>query len=159
MSDKKKEQLGMNPSTASGRLVKDVLWSLIVQTKQDVCCKCKQSMTRETFSIEHVKPWLDSNDPVGLYFDLDNISFSHLSCNISDARKDTNSRIEHHAKRKGVPSGTGRRILAENLETGQKFVLIGELDIINAGFQPSHVYSVCRLARQSHSGHNFIYLD
>ena len=44
-------------------------------------------MTRETFSIEHLKPWLDSNDPVGLYFDLDNISFSHLSCNISDARK------------------------------------------------------------------------
>ena len=87
MSDKKKEQLGMNPSTASNRLVKDVLWSLIVQTKQHICCKCNQSMTRETFSIEHVKPWLDSNDPVGLYFDLDNISFSHLSCNIADARK------------------------------------------------------------------------
>lgn len=87
MIDKKKEQLGMNPSTASGRLVKDILWSLIVKDCQDTCCKCGNKMTRETYSIEHVKPWLDSGDPVGLYFDLDNISFSHLSCNIADARR------------------------------------------------------------------------
>lgn len=86
MSDKKKIQLGMNPSTASHRLVKDVLWSLIVKTGQSTCCKCGESMSRETFSIEHVIPWLDSDDPVGLYFDLDNISFSHHGCNVSDAR-------------------------------------------------------------------------
>lgn len=86
MSDKKKMQLGMNPSTASGRLVKDVLWKLIVQTGQDTCCKCGEPMSRETFSIEHVVPWLDSEDPVGLYFDLTNISFSHHSCNVGSAR-------------------------------------------------------------------------
>ncbi len=77
----------MNPSTASGRLVKDILWSLIVQTNKDNCCKCGEKMTRETFSIEHKIPWLDSENPIELFFDLDNISFSHLSCNISDARK------------------------------------------------------------------------
>jgi len=44
-------------------------------------------MSRETFSIEHVIPWLDSEDPVKLFFDLDNISFSHLKCNVEDARK------------------------------------------------------------------------
>jgi hypothetical protein len=87
MSDKKKEQLGMNPSTASGRLVKDIMWSLLLETNKHICCKCNQPMSRETFSIEHLTPWLDSDDPVGLYFSLDNISFSHLSCNISDARK------------------------------------------------------------------------
>ncbi len=87
MSDKKKEQLGMNPSTASHRLIKDILWSLIIKTQQDMCCKCNQPMTRETFSVEHLVPWLDSSDPVGLYFDLENISFSHLTCNISEARK------------------------------------------------------------------------
>lgn len=87
MSDKKKQQLGMNPSTAQNRLIKDILWSLILQTNQHVCCKCNKEMTRETFSIEHVKPWLDSEEPIELFFDLNNISFSHLSCNISDARK------------------------------------------------------------------------
>ena len=86
MSDKKSLQLGMNPSTASGRLVKDVLWKLIQQTNQDSCCKCGEKMTRETFSIEHITPWLDSDDPVGLYFDLENIGFSHHRCNVRDAR-------------------------------------------------------------------------
>jgi hypothetical protein len=87
MSDKKKQQLGMNPSTAANRLVKDILWKLIQDSGKDLCCKCGANMSRETFSIEHVVPWLDSEDPVGLYFDLDNISFSHLKCNVADGRK------------------------------------------------------------------------
>ncbi len=87
MTDKKKLQLGMNPSTASHRLVKDVLWSLIVKTGQSLCCKCGGEMSRETFSIEHIEPWLDSNDPVGLYFSLENIGFSHHSCNVKAARR------------------------------------------------------------------------
>ena len=95
MTDKKKMQLGMNPSTASHRLVKDILWELIKQTGQDLCCKCGEPMTRETFSIEHITPWIDSEDPVGLYFDLENIAFSHLSCNISDARRPHAGRISH----------------------------------------------------------------
>lgn len=88
MSDKKKKQLGMNPSTASGRLVKDLLWSFIQRTSQDKCCKCFEPMSRETFSIEHLTPWMDSDDPLSLYFDIDNIGFSHLRCNIIDARRE-----------------------------------------------------------------------
>ena len=87
MSDKKKQQLGMNPSTASGRLVKDLLWNFVETTGQSACCKCGEPMSRETFSIEHTTPWLDSDDPVGLYFDISNISYSHLRCNIETARR------------------------------------------------------------------------
>lgn len=43
-------------------------------------------MSRETFSIEHKIPWLDSEDPTGLFFNLDNISFSHKSCNYEAKR-------------------------------------------------------------------------
>lgn len=86
MSSKKQQQLGMNPSTAQGRLIRDILWSLVVKTNQDTCCKCEEKMHRDSFSIEHVKPWLDSEDPISLFFDLDNIKFSHLRCNVSDAR-------------------------------------------------------------------------
>jgi len=86
---KRRQQLGMNPSTARGRLVKDILWKLIVQTKQDVCCKCNHPMDRNTFSIEHIKPWLDSENPLETFFDLENISFSHLSCNCKDSRGKT----------------------------------------------------------------------
>lgn len=82
---KKQNQLGMNPSTASGRLVKDILFKF-VQMHHPNCFRCNLPMTRETFSIEHKTPWLDSDDPVGLYFDLNNIDFSHHSCNVREAR-------------------------------------------------------------------------
>ncbi len=84
--DVRQQQLGMNPSTASGRLVKDVLYKLVVQTGNNGCHRCGKQMTRETFSIEHKIPWLHSETPVDLYFDLENISFSHLTCNIRAAR-------------------------------------------------------------------------
>ena len=44
-------------------------------------------MTRETFSIEHKTAWIDSENPLGLYFDQNNISFSHNSCNVKAARR------------------------------------------------------------------------
>lgn len=90
---KKQNQLGMNPSTASGRLVKDLLWNFVKTTGQDACCKCGEPMSRETFSIEHVTPWLDSDDPVGLYFDLENISYSHRLCNFADKRSPHAGRV------------------------------------------------------------------
>jgi len=77
----------MSVSTAQSRLLRDILWSLVVETGRNYCCKCKEVMDRNTFSIEHIKPWLDSEDPVGLFYDLENISFSHLTCNISNARR------------------------------------------------------------------------
>lgn len=84
--DKKQEQLGMNPSTAQQRLVKDILYSLVVKTDQNNCFLCGSLMTRETFSIEHKEHWLDSEDPISKFFSLDNISFSHLSCNVGAKR-------------------------------------------------------------------------
>lgn len=84
--DKKSSQLGMNVSTASGRLVKDILWSLIKETNRDICCKCGKAMKRDDFSIEHLTPWLHSENPLALFFDLNNISFSHRKCNSSDRR-------------------------------------------------------------------------
>lgn len=85
--EKKTLQLGMNPSTASGRLIKDTLWRLVVQTNQDKCFQCNETMTRENFSVEHKVAWLDSDDPVSMFFDQDNISFSHHSCNVKAGRK------------------------------------------------------------------------
>lgn len=83
--DKKQIQLGMNPSTANGRLVKDLLFNFVTQAGH-VCFRCSEPMTRETFSIEHTTPWLDSEDPIGLFFDMKNIAYSHLSCNIGARR-------------------------------------------------------------------------
>lgn len=83
---KKQSQLGMNPGTASGRLVKDLLFKF-VRLHHPNCFRCGQPLTRETFSIEHKTPWLDSDKPLELFFDLDNIDFSHHSCNVKAGRK------------------------------------------------------------------------
>lgn len=86
MKEEKQKQLGMNPSTASAKLLKDILFDFVIKAGH-VCYKCKGKLTRETFSVEHIEPWLHSEDPIGLFFSLDNIAFSHLDCNISRARK------------------------------------------------------------------------
>jgi len=83
---KRENQLGMNPSTASGRLVKDLLFKFVGESGH-TCFRCGREMTRDDFSIEHKSPWLDSDDPVKLFFDLDNIAFSHKSCNYSQGGK------------------------------------------------------------------------
>ena len=83
---KKQQQLGMNPSTASHRLTKDILF-MFVENSGYKCFRCGGSMSRETFSIEHIEDWLDSENPVELYFDLGNISFSHLKCNVKHSRQ------------------------------------------------------------------------
>ena len=100
---KKQIQLGMNPSTASGRLLKDILFKF-VKDAGHTCYQCGKEMDRDSFSIEHKTPWLDSEDPVKLFFDLNNIAFSHKSCNIAAARKPNKlvltpeERKQHHAK-------------------------------------------------------------
>jgi len=81
----KNEQLGMNPSTASGRLLKDLLFDF-VQKAGIKCYHCDGELTRDTFSIEHKTPWLHSEDPKRLFFDLENISYSHLACNFGARR-------------------------------------------------------------------------
>lgn len=105
--DKKANQLGMNPSTASHRLVKDILFKFVIDSGH-VCFHCGEDLTRETFSIEHMEPWLDTDRPAELFFDLSNIAFSHLRCNIKasrpwnkkhyteKARKEANAKRERH---------------------------------------------------------------
>lgn len=85
---KKTQQLGMPHGTASNRMRKSLLWKYIKLAGHDVCFQCGQKINSEAdLSIEHKTPWLDSENPVELYFDLDNIAFSHLTCNIKAGRR------------------------------------------------------------------------
>lgn len=99
----KNDQLGMSHGKASNKLRKLILFSLLVKYKENFCFKCNKEIQKiEDLSIEHKIPWLHSEDPVKLFFDLENISFSHLSCNCADAR------INIEACRKGGQSRKGK---------------------------------------------------
>jgi hypothetical protein len=95
---KKHSQLGINPSTASQRLVKDLLFKFVSDAGH-VCHQCGGSLTRGDFSVEHKTPWLDSDDPVGLFFDLGNVAYSHRSCNASAARRPHKKYFTDEARR------------------------------------------------------------
>tara|TARA_R100000306_G_scaffold61585_1_gene64617 strand:- start:5 stop:403 length:399 start_codon:yes stop_codon:yes gene_type:complete len=87
IKEKKTKQLGMNPGTASNRLRKLILFSFAQKLGFNWCYQCATEIKDiSKFTIEHKRPWLDSENPHEVFFDLDNIAFSHASCNYSAAR-------------------------------------------------------------------------
>ena len=77
----------IDPGTASSRLKKELLFKYVKKAGDNYCFQCGTEIeTTDELSVEHKIPWLDSNDPVELFFNLENIAFSHLECNIKAAR-------------------------------------------------------------------------
>lgn len=96
-NNKKTEQLGMPIGTASGKLRKAIIFDLLKQLNKNYCFQCGSEITSENeLSIEHKVPYLDSKNPKELFFGLDNIAFSHLTCNVG-ARRQTRF-AEHGTK-------------------------------------------------------------
>jgi len=86
--DRRHAQLGLDPGTASYRLNKMLLFDYAIKAGHNVCYRCGEKIVElRQFSIEHKIPWLDSINPAVLFFDLNNIAYSHLSCNSKAARK------------------------------------------------------------------------
>lgn len=87
-NNKKADQLGMPIGTASHKLRKSIIFNLLKKNNENFCFQCGTEIeTEKELSIEHKVPYLDSENPVDLFFDLDNIAFSHLNCNIKAARQ------------------------------------------------------------------------
>lgn len=80
--------LGMPFGTASAKLRKSLLFQFAQRLMLDTCYQCKDKIDDiDEFSIEHTTPWFNSKDPVGMFFNLDNIAFSHISCNVAAAKR------------------------------------------------------------------------
>lgn len=112
-NEKKSKQLGMAIGTANARLRKMVLFKLMQKSDLDVCFRCdKRIETIEEFSIEHKQPWLDVS--AALFWDWDNIAFSHLTCNIKAGRKPKHpkslaaniAKVKANSKKLAAPTGT-----------------------------------------------------
>lgn len=84
----KNEQLGMSHGAAANILRKNIMFSLLKVHGYNVCYHCEKEIENaKQLSIEHKTPWLYSANPRELFFDLNNIAFSHLRCNSGAARK------------------------------------------------------------------------
>lgn len=85
---KKNQQLGMSHGKARAKLLKSILFHLVQKLNLDTCFQCRKKIENiDELSIEHKVPWLDDKDPQKMFFDLDNISFSHYKCNVGAARR------------------------------------------------------------------------
>ena len=74
--------------TASARLKKNIMFDLLCRLNENKCYQCGEIIENaENLSVEHKIPYLHSENPQELFFNLDNIAFSHLKCNIGAARK------------------------------------------------------------------------
>lgn len=98
----KSEQLGMSFSTASHQLRKMIMFKLIQECGLDNCHRCGEKIEIENLSIEHIENWLHSESPKELFFDLDNIAFSHMSCNFAHARKPESKRKSGEALKRHI---------------------------------------------------------
>jgi hypothetical protein len=79
-NEKKSSTLGMPHGTATNRLRKILLFSLLKKHGENLCVRCNSLIDRvEDLSIEHLKPW--EGISADLFWDLNNIAFSHLKCN------------------------------------------------------------------------------
>ncbi|WP_414674526.1 HNH endonuclease [Luteibacter sp.] len=87
----------MNVSTAANRLRSDLLFAFI-KSAGHLCYRCGGELTRESFSVEHIRPWIDSGNAVDLFFDLNNIAFSHQSCNYSAGGKGRAKQFTHEQR-------------------------------------------------------------
>jgi hypothetical protein len=94
--DPKSDFLGMPFGTASNRLKKNLMFSLAQKLGLTKCFQCGEEIkSPKDLSIEHKLPWFEASQD--LFWDLDNVAFSHTGCNYSAARK---------ALKKKGPGGT-----------------------------------------------------
>ena len=79
-NDKKSATLGMPHGTAANRLRKILLFDVLRRHDENFCVRCSGIIkTVDDLSIEHKKPW--EGISADLFWDLDNIAFSHIACN------------------------------------------------------------------------------
>lgn len=110
----------MSLGKANAILLRSILFKLACETDNHSCYRCgKPIMTVAEMSIEHKVPWQDGDDPIRLFFNLDNIAFSHRVCNYRAARRPNRKffskieKLEHYrpieAARKRASYTTERR--------------------------------------------------
>ena len=120
-------QLGMKYGTASWRLQRLMLFWCAQDFGLDNCYRCGEKMDSvNDFTIDHIQPWIGVSSD--LFWDVNNIAFSHMRCNIQSARhthvpKYTYSSVDESSELYqkmlksilGASYGTAKKQLARNL--------------------------------------------
>jgi hypothetical protein len=86
-NERRKQQLGMPYGTASNKLRKMLMFKFAQELGYDNCYACGLVIgSPEELSIEHIEPWEGRPHGTEKFWDLDNIAFSHLRCNVQHTK-------------------------------------------------------------------------
>lgn len=106
--NRKSEQLGCNFGNASFKLRSLVIFNLIEKHGLNKCYRCGETIKSvNDLTLDHKIDWLDSENPKQLFFDVDNIAFSHANCNRLSRR--TPRKVKSKTGFKGVYYDAGRK--------------------------------------------------
>lgn len=87
-NEKKTNLLGVKYGTACSRLRKQITYYLAGKLQLLDCFRCGKPIEDvKQFSVEHKAPWMAAIDPTRSFFDIENIAFSHASCNSAAASR------------------------------------------------------------------------
>jgi hypothetical protein len=125
---KKNELLGEPHGTANAKLRKAILFQLLQETGKNICFRCGEEIGFiEDLSIEHIKPWMSAENPKEAFFDLKNISFSHLLCNNRAGEKKVphpNIQGENHPRSKLTQKQVEE--IREELDRGRSLIALSQ---------------------------------
>lgn len=111
-NERKTKQLGISYGTACGRLRKQIMFMLSQECNRDTCYRCGEKINHvEEFSIEHKQGWEGVSSD--LFWDLNNIAFSHLACN--------KPQIYFGKKRVVTPEGTSWCVACKSIKDVKLF--------------------------------------
>ena len=100
MSNKRKDGLlGQPHGTANNKLRKMLVYSLAQSCGRDICYRCEKKIDSiDEFSIDHIKPWQAAASPKESFFDLSNVAFSHMRCNLDSRVPKNQNHYKTHCK-------------------------------------------------------------
>jgi hypothetical protein len=91
--DRNIDKLGMHKSSAQRKLSKILLFEYVKKAGENICWQCGVEIIEfDEFSIEHKESWSCAEDSKKAYFDVKNIAFSHLTCNVQKIRNSPHKR-------------------------------------------------------------------
>lgn len=107
-----------------------LLFKYVQLAGHDVCHRCQRKIESITdFSIEHRAAWQRAADPKSAFFDLEDIAFSHLRCNVAAGNQSREYPVKHGTNKgydrgcrceecKSVKSAKNARRLRGRMVTG-----------------------------------------
>jgi hypothetical protein len=120
-NSRKDELLGMPHGTANGKLTKMILYDLADRLNLLNCYRCgKHIDSLKELSVEHKEAWMSALDPKASYFDLNNIAFSHLRCNIVASSSISKFGPDGPKKGRATQSAGGYQELKKGRESQRK---------------------------------------